>query len=375
MPHNSSKAAEWDGPSSGLREQSSPPPPPPPSSFLPQQQQGAAGFRLHSLLKLRDVRSMDNKFNLMHYLANMATNTNPRLLNLPDEFSHLSKLEQYRTKDIMDQVLEHQKTIRKLASFQQRLERKVEELTKAVEEGVERSAAAASAAAALPPPPPPVSAFPRFNKDRRIELGARSRDQEVARQAFESAAAGEVERLKEEIVNAKIVVEKVEKFIKDAQVRFDDLVDLVEVLDESWRSTAIYFGEKSSTDVIDMVTFPQTSIAGTEDDAAAELFNLHQLQQQQQTVNRMLTGPRKPPEEIFGVIHEFFRHFREAHLQNEDILMRERRQATIAKRYSYPSSPSPAPPAAAAGSSNPTSASSRPPSPFAMAKRSVSRLL
>ncbi|KAF9327002.1 hypothetical protein BGZ91_001673 [Linnemannia elongata] len=271
------------------------------------QQQGAAGFRLNSLLKLRDVRSLDNKSNLMHYLANMVANTNPELLTLPDQFAFLSKLEQYRTKETLDQVVEHQKTIRKLRAFKEKLERKVVAMEEAAFKMLTLKSIAAS-------------------KDHGQEGDV---DGESAEE-HERTRKEQAEEQEKEIKNGRQVLAKLDKFLKDAQSRFDDLVDQIEHLDHSWRATAIYFGEKSAEDV-DAPAFPST--------AANSTYQQQQLQQQQM-VNRMLTGPRKPPEEIFAVLHEFFRHFREAHLQNEDQLIKQRRQAASFARRSKNSSAS-----------------------------------
>jgi hypothetical protein len=280
---------------------------------LPSQQQGAAGFRLNSLLKLRDVRSLDNKSNLMHYLANMVANNNPELLNLPEQFAFLSKLEQYRTKEILDQVVDHQKAIRKLRAFKEKLERRVE----AMEEAASKLVSLKSI----------VTTGLDGGSDVE-EGGEEERNAEEERVRKEQA-----EEQEQEIQNGRQVLGKLEKFLTDAQSRFDDLVDQVELLDRSWRATAIYFGEKSAEDIDN----PFTSSAATSN-ITQPLQQLHQ--QQQQMVNRMLTGPRKPPEEIFAVLHEFFRHFREAHLQNEDQVIKQRRQAASYARRSKNSSTS-----------------------------------
>ncbi|KAG0298277.1 hypothetical protein BGZ97_004129 [Linnemannia gamsii] len=275
--------------------------------------QGAAGFRLNSLLKLRDVRSLDNKSNLMHYLANMVANNNPELLNLPEQFAFLSKLEQYRTKEILDQVVDHQKAIRKLRAFKEKLERRVE----AMEEAASKLVSLKSI----------VTTGLDGGSDVE-EGGEEERNAEEERVRKEQA-----EEQEQEIQNGRQVLGKLEKFLTDAQSRFDDLVDQVELLDRSWRATAIYFGEKSAEDIDN----PFTSSAATSN-ITQPLQQLHQ--QQQQMVNRMLTGPRKPPEEIFAVLHEFFRHFREAHLQNEDQVIKQRRQAASYARRSKNSSTS-----------------------------------
>ncbi|KAF9134998.1 hypothetical protein BGW39_005090 [Mortierella sp. 14UC] len=273
-----------------------------------QQQQGAAGFRLSSLLKLRDVRSLDNKSNLMHYLANMVANTNPELLNLPEEFAFLGKLEQYRTKDILDQVVELQKAIRKLKSFRERLEKRVVGVEEVVKKLVLLGKKGGTVIASGP-------AASGAGGEADAESNATKAEEEKQRRKEQ------IEEQEKEIQNGRQVLEKLDKFLKDAQSRFDDLVDQVELFDHSWRATAIYFGEKSTEDVdLPLTSSPTTTLT-------------QRQQQHQQVVNRMLTGPRKPPEEIFAVLHEFFRHFREAHLQNEDHLIRERRQATsLAKR-------------------------------------------
>lgn len=268
------------------------------------QHHGAAGFRLNSLLKLRDVRSLDNKSNLMHYLANMVANTNPELLSLPEQFAFLSKLEQYRTKEILDQVVDHQKTIRKLRAFKEKLERKVEAMERAAFKQVSLKGVVAAG----------------------LDGGNHEEGEEERRAEEERVREEQVEEQEKEIQNGRQVLAKLEKFVKDAQSRFDDLVDQVELLDHSWRATAIYFGEKSAEDVD---TPPFSSVASNTTQPQQLL-----QQQQQQMVNRMLTGPRKPPEEIFAVLHEFFRHFREAHLQNEDQLIKKRRQAASFARRS-----------------------------------------
>ncbi|KAF9954805.1 hypothetical protein BGZ72_004272 [Mortierella alpina] len=309
------------GPSFSMRHLSATPqiqPQPQQQQQQQQQQQGAAGFRLHSLLKLRDVRSLDNKSNLMHYLANMVANNNPELLNLPDKFTFLSKLEQFRTKEILDQVLDHQKTIRKLEQFKKRLEKKLEARLKALKE------------------------LSQSKEELSIVVGFIESEDDTLED--------------EEISNAKLVIDRLDRFVKDAQSRFEDLVDLVDNLDQSWKSTAIYFGEKSAADQ-----------ANTTDDSQA---SSSEGPQQQQVVNRMLVGPRKPPEEIFAVIHEFLRHFREAHLQNEDKRIREKRQAaTVAKRGSTSSMPTPSSRRPSSSSVFSLNSGSSSPSPFAMSLR------
>ncbi|KAF9148900.1 hypothetical protein BG015_009329 [Linnemannia schmuckeri] len=258
------------------------------------QQQGAAGFRLNSLLKLRDVRSLDNKSNLMHYLANMVANTNPELLNLPDQFAFLSKLEQYRTKEILDQVVDHQRAIRKLQAFREKLKRKIEAMEGAASKLLSLRSIASG------------------------DSGQEESEEGESMEKQENARKEQAEEQEMDIKNGRQVLVKLDKFLKDAQSRFDNLVDQVELLDHSWRATAIYFGEKSAEDI---------------DVSSSSGATTTTTQQQQQLVSRMLTGPRKPPEEIFAVLHEFFRHFREAHLQNEDQLIKQRRQAaSFAKR-------------------------------------------
>ncbi|KAI7831619.1 hypothetical protein BC939DRAFT_435776 [Gamsiella multidivaricata] len=281
-------------------------------------QQGAAGFRLQSLLKLRDVRSADNKSNLIHYLANMVAKTNPELLSLPEEFAFLSKLEQHRTKEILDQVLDHQKAIKKLRDFRRRLAGKVETLTKAIQEAAKISK----------------------KQENSIE-GDEDGDQKKTQGPPVDADVAQ----KEELETARQVLIKLDKFLSKAQTRFEDLVDLVETLDYSWKSTAIYFGEKTAADMAGMPSVPSYSTAsGPSTSTRTRVNNFgpssSQRQQQQQMVNKMQTGPRKPPEEIFAVIHEFLRYFREAHLQNEDAQTRANRQAAAAAAAALRSSAS-----------------------------------
>ncbi|KAF9215138.1 hypothetical protein BGZ59_002196 [Podila verticillata] len=275
-----------------------PPPPPPTSGTAPKTavphsseshahvsvQQGAAGFRLQSLLKLRDVRSMDNKSNLMHYLATMVANTNPELLNLPDQFGFLAKLEQYRTREILDQVLEHQKSIKKLVTFKDKIEKKMASLVETLK--VEKKS--------------------EVEEDARVE--------------------------NEDLRNGRQVLDKLNVFLKEAQKRFEDLVDLVGLLDQSWKSTAVYFGEKSAVDT--SVEGPSTGGPGQLPSLSESPYTPTPATTASMSVNRMISGPCKPPEEIFSVIHEFLKHFREANMQNEDILIREKRQAAIAIRSS-----------------------------------------
>lgn len=243
----------------------------------------------------------------MHYLATMVANNNPELLNLPEQFEFLAKLEQYRTKEILDQVMEHQKAIQRLSDFRSKLEAKLEMLKESMR------AAKKSSAKSL------------------------QEDEDEADYEIDGNMIDDVES--DEMMAASRVVGKLERFLEEAQTRYDNVVDLVATLDKSWRSTASYFGEKS---VGDPLPPSGPSIRrGTQngDDAAKEAAANLQMQQQQM-VSNMTAGPRKPPEEIFAVLHEFFRHFREAHLQNEDILIREKRQAAMAKRMAA-SSPTP----------------------------------
>lgn len=236
----------------------------------------------------------------MHYLATMVANNNPELLNLPDQFAFLAKLEQYRTKEVLDQVLEHQKAIRKLTSFKDKIESKLEDMVKLMQAAKDTPA--------------------ESSDEDEIEGTKEAKEEERSSFSFEET---------DEMVTARSVLRKLERFLKEAQTRYDNLVDLVATLDKSWRSTAAYFGEKSVGDSVP--SSPTTDNDGG--DAPAK------QQQQQQMVAKLAAGPRKPPEEIFAVLHEFFRHFREAHLQNEDILIREKRQAAIAKRMAASSSP------------------------------------
>jgi len=243
----------------------------------------------------------------MHYLATMVANNNPELLNLPEQFGFLAKLEQYRTKEILDQVLEHQKAIQKLSDFRSKLETKLDTLKESM-----RAAKKASAEA--------------------LEEGEDEVEDEVDGDMVDDMES-------DEVMAARRVVGKLESFLEEAQTRYDRVVDLVATLDKSWRSTASYFGEKSVGDSLPSAGPSSSRGIQNGDDATKEARANLQVQQQQM-VSNMTSGPRKPPEEIFTVLHEFFRHFREAHLQNEDILIREKRQAAMAKRMAA-SSPSP----------------------------------
>ncbi|KAG0083993.1 hypothetical protein BGZ92_010292 [Podila epicladia] len=282
-----------------------PPPPPPPTSgasqktvaphpsepHAPHVAQGAAGFRLHSLLKLRDVRSMDNKSNLMHYLATMVANTNPEILSLPEQFGFLAKLEQYRTREILDQVLEHQKSIKKMAAFKDTIEKKMVLLVEDL---------------------------------RRVEKENEGDDVE------EGGANSSSEN--EDLRNGQQVLDKLSMFLQEAQKRFEGLVDLIELLDQSWKATAVYFGEKSAVETHDGHG-PSPSSSSLESSSYTPMtVATSSSSSSGQLVNRMISGPCKPPEEIFSVIHEFLKHFREAHMQNEDNLIREKRQAAVTMR-------------------------------------------
>ncbi|KAF9321489.1 hypothetical protein BG003_001611 [Podila horticola] len=284
-----------------------PPPPPPPTSSASQKTaaphpsephaphvttQGAAGFRLHSLLKLRDVRSMDNKSNLMHYLATMVANTNPELLSLPEQFGFLAKLEQYRTREILDQVLEHQKSIKKMAAFKDKVEKQMASLV----EDLKRVA--------------------KENEGEDVEEGASSSAEN------------------EDLRNGQQVLDKLSVFLQEAQKRFEDLVDLVESLDQSWKATAVYFGEKSAVETPVEGRGPGQCSSSSFEPSSYQSMTAATSSSSGVLVNRMISGPCKPPEEIFSVIHEFLKHFREAHMQNEDNLIREKRQAAIAMRSS-----------------------------------------
>ncbi|KAG0359899.1 hypothetical protein BG005_011870 [Podila minutissima] len=294
-----------EAPASGGPAPPPPPPPPPPSSGASQKTaaphpsephaphvntQGAAGFRLHSLLKLRDVRSMDNKLNLMHYLATMVANTNPEILSLPEQFGFLTKLEQYRTREILDQVLEHQKSIKKMAAFKDKIEKKMASLVEDL---------------------------------KRVEKEHEGEDVE------EGGASSSSEN--EDLRNGQTVLDKLGVFLLEAQKRFEDLVDLIELLDQSWKATAVYFGEKSAVETpVEGHGPSQSSSSSLESPPYPPMTAASSSSGQ--LVNRMISGPCKPPEEIFSVIHEFLKHFREAHMQNEDNLIREKRQAAVAMR-------------------------------------------
>ncbi|KAF9363987.1 hypothetical protein BGX34_002835 [Mortierella sp. NVP85] len=286
----------------------------------PPQQPGAAGFRLLSLSKLRDVRSHDNKLNLMHYLANMVATTNPELLKLPEQFAFLAKLEQSKTKDILEMVLDHQRTIDKMRKFQQRLERRIEVIVKALKtpsgtvHGSTRRRSGSRSKKTTGTMMATIAAAAADQEDGEVSMGGSETE---AVSVFHDTI-----QLREELATAKKVVAKLDKFLEEAQVRYNDLVDLVAVFDRSWKTMAIYFGEKTAADVAALLSPRKGTVT---------------FAQQQHMAFKMQTGPRKPPEEIFGVIHKFFRDLKEAHLHNEEAQSRARRAVTM-KRFSSSSS-------------------------------------
>ncbi|KAF9570915.1 hypothetical protein BGW38_008693, partial [Lunasporangiospora selenospora] len=354
-----------------------------PAYYQPHQPQGAAGFRLNSLLKLRDVRSLDTKSNLMNYLANMVAKTNPELLTLPADFANLTNLKHVKTKDVLDQILEHQKAMRRMRRFKEKLERNVEALIKVVKEEQKqereearrlrrrariqmmerrmmkrKSASRTSILSTLEINPSAQEAASSTESEEEVreemasvhgsdvEMGDDEDEDELdgdedldaeddederhgGDDAGDSEADAELIASNEEIQNAKIVIEKVESFLDMAQHRFEELVDMVEVLDKSWKSTAIYFGEKTAEDVLaaakeaEAAANSRTRVSSSDGEQPPKQTSPPPLPM----VTRMLTGPRKPPEEIFEVIYDFMQHFREAHIQNEEISSRERRMA------------------------------------------------
>lgn len=304
-----------------------------------QQQQGASGFRLQSLLKLREVRSHDTRSNLIHYLANMVASTNPELLTLPDQFSFLNKLQQYKTREILDQVLEHQKTLNKMRMFQQRLANRVEAIYKALKtpSGTIHGTRCRSGSRAKKRPllngqgvpvasiittpttrPVPTISTPTTgeNEEGDGNVGGGSETEAV------SIVDDTVQR-REELATTRKVILKLDKWLEDAQRRYEDLVDLVSAFDISWKATAMYFGEKTAADVASCLPARK---------GAAVTFSAQHMGL------KIQNGPRKPAEEIFAVIHEFFRNLKEAHQFNEEAAARARRAATPMKRFSSSSS-------------------------------------
>ncbi|KAG0226755.1 hypothetical protein BGW42_003445 [Actinomortierella wolfii] len=341
---------------------------------------GAAGFRLHSLLKLRDVRALDNKSNLMHYLAHMAAETNKDLLALPDQFRFLSKLEQYRTREILEQVVECERSIKLVRKFRERVSKAIDIATMANMDAVGKGR----------------------NEGGEIEDNAcystlpASDMPVISRGDCTAKESGSTATHPSFLSTSKLVIQRLDNFLSVAQKRYLQLLDAVELLDKSWNATAIYFGEKaplqantntssmndsnsaSSTQMAPPPVTPSTPLPTSNsalspsssnpvdaNGTASDILHPPFLDQMILTVpatsestapaggshmsrspsmnssipNRAQMGTggsgvggnrskyqRKPPEEIFAVLNEFFHHFREAHLQNEDAEIRKRRQ-------------------------------------------------
>ncbi|KAG0235630.1 hypothetical protein BGW41_000731 [Actinomortierella wolfii] len=341
---------------------------------------GAAGFRLHSLLKLRDVRALDNKSNLMHYLAHMAAETNKDLLALPDQFRFLSKLEQYRTREILEQVVECERSIKLVRKFRERVSKAIDIATMANTDAVGKGRNEGgeiednACCSTLPVSDMPV----------------------ISRGDCTAKESGSTATLPSFLSTSKLVIQRLDNFLIVAQKRYLQLLDAVELLDKSWNATAIYFGEKaplqantntssmndsnstSSTQMAPPPVTPSTPLPTSNsalspsssnpvdaNGTASDILHPPFLDQMILTVpatsestapvggshmsrspsmnssipNRAQLGTggsgvggnrskyqRKPPEEIFAVLNEFFHHFREAHLQNEDAEIRKRRQ-------------------------------------------------
>ena len=77
----------------------------------------AVGFRIESLVKLKDVRARDNKNTLLNYLVEVLWGI-PEILKLPADFKKygLDDIKEYQSGDILNSISEMEKTIRKLMS-------------------------------------------------------------------------------------------------------------------------------------------------------------------------------------------------------------------------------------------------------------------
>ncbi|GAV07836.1 hypothetical protein RvY_17624-2 [Ramazzottius varieornatus] len=64
----------------------------------------AAGFKLSSLLKLADIRANKPTINLLHYVTEQATITNPSLLSFPDDLDGLSEAAKLSTENLTQEV-------------------------------------------------------------------------------------------------------------------------------------------------------------------------------------------------------------------------------------------------------------------------------
>jgi hypothetical protein len=61
--------------------------------YGPSPRKSMKGFRLETLLRLKDVKSKDGKSTLMHYIAHILSRQHPEVLELPLEFESLSQLQ------------------------------------------------------------------------------------------------------------------------------------------------------------------------------------------------------------------------------------------------------------------------------------------
>ncbi|KAG0267900.1 hypothetical protein DFQ27_007977 [Actinomortierella ambigua] len=387
------------------------PPPPPALAFSSASgivAGGAAGFRLHSLLKLRDVRALDNKSNLMHYLAHMASETNKDLLALPDQFRFLSKLEQYRTREILEQVVECERIIKLIRKFRERVNKSIVAVASA---GARLDSQGGYGFVDSDYEEEEVAAEGRRSMARFSDLRTRGHRDSILGDCSSAAAMASF------MSGGRVVLLRLDSFLNEAQRRYLQLLDAVEMLDKSWNAMATYFGEKMPvqnnssygsgigvnpisaqpmppppppppppTPMPTPMPMPNTPLpasffaiptSGTDsaDTSGPTVDALHppfldQMISSTPTPGENATpavgsgmsrspsfhtnhqhgsqggsggagggggggggsgthGPkyqRKPPEEIFAVLNEFLRHFREAHLQNEDAEIRKRRK-------------------------------------------------
>jgi len=67
---------------------------------------GAAGFRIQSLTRLKDVKSKDGKVTLMHFLIELIENQTPELLDLPEKYQELHELRHLNTNELTHQQRE-----------------------------------------------------------------------------------------------------------------------------------------------------------------------------------------------------------------------------------------------------------------------------
>ncbi|KAF9975192.1 hypothetical protein BGZ73_001221 [Actinomortierella ambigua] len=358
----------------------------PASTLPPSATVGAAGFRLHSLLKLRDVRALDNKSNLMHYLAHMAAETNRDLLLLPDHFRFLGKLEQYRTREILEQVVECERIVKLARKFRERVSKAFGmAATSAIKVDGQGGLGGAE------------ESDYEEEEDNRRSLTCFSE----ARNKSQGDSVLEDDGSTVSFTPSRAVMLRLDSFLNEAQKRYLQLLDSVEMLDKSWNAVATYFGEKvpvqnsgghgvapppsvqpipppppppptpntplpspsfalstSGSDavnasgptidslhppfldqMISSTPAPSDSTAPTTGSNMSRSPSFHTGLSHGAQGRSGNTGgggggsgahapkyQRKPPEEIFAVLNEFFRHFREAHLQNEDAEIRKKRQ-------------------------------------------------